>query len=63
MVTKKQRAMIDTIAFVLIVGGFALYYIPTHRGGAVGWERVIPFGLAALYWVGREHLFRWFDRR
>ncbi len=61
--TKKQRATIDTIALVVIAGGFALYYIPTHHGGQVGWERIIPLGLAGLYWLCRESLFRWLGKR
>ncbi len=60
---KKHRSIIDTVAFVTIAGGFALYYIPTHQGGLVGWERVIPLGLAAAYWACRDRLFRWLDRR
>lgn len=61
--TRKQRARVDTVALVVIAGGFALYYIPTHQGGLVGWERVIPLGLGGLYWICRESLFRWLDRR
>lgn len=61
--SRSGRALVDLIAFVVIAGGFALYYIPTHQGGQVGWERVIPLGLAGLYWVCREPLFRWLGRR
>lgn len=60
--TKKKQRLVDGIALVVIVGGFLAYYLPTHHGGLIGWERVIPLGLAALYWACRESLFAWIDR-
>ena len=60
---KNQRAIVDAIALLGVAGAFLAFYIPTHPGEQMGFDRIIPLGLAALYWACREPLFRWLDRR
>ncbi len=46
---EKQRALIDVIAVAAITVGFALYFFPTDEDGLMGWKRVIPVALIAVY--------------
>jgi hypothetical protein len=54
--------MVDIIAVAAITIGFALYFFPTDEDGLMGWKRVIPVVLIAVYWISRGRLFRWLDR-